>query len=1217
MKKFWRSLTVLILATSSLSVLSTQTANAGIETDIFCAINFNQNVAIQPVPSEPAFTYETKYALTYDNNNAGITTTNSNGGVVIGDHTSLLGTTDSGPGLANRGLQIFYNTQWTKDIPRNAADNSVLFVVGSRGGFGTSGNKLYYFNNPDWKFPNFTKEEGSSRYIHIALVRNQANQLTIFFDGKAPTRSYVSNYGETGDYASNWNSSTYVNDTNTYSHSNYFGTDGFFFADPNPKSYVSGIKLVTGHNLYDPTASTITVPSNTTMKTVSATGSTPLLLNSQTAPTVVTNSGNAGLENAVMMGFASGGVGCPAFADDSFIGGDGVYNVYYKEGNVLKDSGSAPKIRDFYYSEDASPAAITITDAGTMVKAGNTFIGWNTQSDGSGQTYRAGDSYRPTNNATLYTKWSTPKTVTYYNGGGSGTLPTESNKLWEDQFEIPANTLTNGVRNFNGWNDGNGNLYAPGSTFTVGNSNVTLTAQWSDLITISAADVSITAPVAGETPVTSTTSNGQYTTAITWSDSPVTFAYDTVYTATVTVTPLSDHTLTGVRANLFTVNGNSATTANSPNAGVFAYRFPRTLTATTVSIADISIAAPATNATPVTSTTSNGQYTTTIAWSDSPSTFASNTVYTATVTVTPEYGYTLSGVDANFFTVNGVATTSGNLADAGSFTRTFAATATTISIADISITAPVTGATPVTSTTSNGEYTTTILWSESHNPFLNNTMYTATVTVIPDSGYTLSGVPANFFTVNGAATTTGNPAEAGSFTQIFAATTTTISIAEIPIAAPVTGQSPSNFVAGNGEYIAYIVWSESPSTFLANTVYTATVTVVPEGGYTLSGLPADFFTVNGAAATTGNLVDAGSFTHTFAATATTISTAAISLTAPATGVTPVTSTVSNGQFSTTITWSPEPGTPQFSSNTVYTATITVTPDSGYTLSGVSANFFTIDGASSVTNDPDSGVVTAVFAATGGKIAQTITFDAPNPMTRLSSYQSLTGTSTAGIQYTPSYSVTTPSICSYVGGAVVQTAVGTCVITATQAGDDIYLAATPVVRSFAVTRAPQTITIGTLNPMTRSSEDQTLVATSSEGLTPITFSTTSPACSIVAGKLRAVAAGTCSIVASQVGSDTIAAASAVRSGIVIAKDPQTINFIQPTGMRVGGSQQTLTATSSAGLTTTLSSLTPAVCSVVNRKIQPIKLGSCIIASDQLGNTNTAPAPRVLRTVTIRP
>jgi hypothetical protein len=239
------------------------------------------------------------------------------------------------------------------------------------------------------------------------------------------------------------------------------------------------------------------------------------------------------------------------------------------------------------------------------------------------------------------------------------------------------------------------------------------------------------------------------------------------------------------------------------------------------------------------------------------------------------------------------------------------------------------------------------------------------------------------------------------------------------------------------------------------------------------------------------------------------------------------------------------------------------------------------------------------------------------MTRFSGNQALSATTTATGGYSVSFTTSTPSICSISGGAVTQLAVGTCVITATQAGDDIYLAATPVVRSFAVTKAPQTITINALSPMTRSSLDQTLVATSSESLTPITFSTSSAACAIVDGKLRALAAGTCSIVATQLGTSTIAPATTIRTGIVIAKDSQTINFIQPTGMRVRGSDQTLTATSSAGLTTTLSTLTPAVCSVVNRKIHPIKLGSCIIASDQPGNTNTAPAPRVLRTVTIRP
>ncbi|MCL1969614.1 MAG: fibrobacter succinogenes major paralogous domain-containing protein, partial [Bacteroidetes bacterium] len=51
-------------------------------------------------------------------------------------------------------------------------------------------------------------------------------------------------------------------------------------------------------------------------------------------------------------------------------------------------------------------------------------------------------------------------------------------------------------------------------------------------------------------------------------------------------------------------------------------------------------------------------------------------------------------------------------------------------------------------------------------------------------------------------------------------------------------------------------------------------------------------------------------------------------------------------------------------STVYTATITITPKTGYTLTGVSEDFFTVAGTSAhATNDANSGVVTAVFPQT--------------------------------------------------------------------------------------------------------------------------------------------------------------------------------------------------------------------------------------------------------------
>lgn len=85
------------------------------------------------------------------------------------------------------------------------------------------------------------------------------------------------------------------------------------------------------------------------------------------------------------------------------------------------------------------------------------------------------------------------------------------------------------------------------------------------------------------------------------------------------------------------------------------------------------------------------------------------------------------------------------------------------------------------------------------------------------------------------------------------------------------------------------------------------------------------------------------------------------VTVPVVGETPVTAITEGKQFTGTVTWSPEVAT--FAASTVYTATITLTPKVGYKLDGVAANFFTVAGATSVSNEENSGVVTAVFPAT--------------------------------------------------------------------------------------------------------------------------------------------------------------------------------------------------------------------------------------------------------------
>jgi hypothetical protein len=84
------------------------------------------------------------------------------------------------------------------------------------------------------------------------------------------------------------------------------------------------------------------------------------------------------------------------------------------------------------------------------------------------------------------------------------------------------------------------------------------------------------------------------------------------------------------------------------------------------------------------------------------------------------------------------------------------------------VTAPVTGETPVTAIIATDQYTGTVAWEPADDPFLGSTPYTATITLTAEAGFTLNGVAADFFTVEGAAAT--NPADSGVVTAVFSAT---------------------------------------------------------------------------------------------------------------------------------------------------------------------------------------------------------------------------------------------------------------------------------------------------------------------------------------------------------------------------------------------------------------------------------------------------------------
>jgi hypothetical protein len=184
------------------------------------------------------------------------------------------------------------------------------------------------------------------------------------------------------------------------------------------------------------------------------------------------------------------------------------------------------------------------------------------------------------------------------------------------------------------------------------------------------------------------------------------------------------------------------------------------------------VTVPVTGATPVTAITPTDQYTGTVTWMPNDNPFKGAQVYTATITLTPKAGFTLTGVTADFFTVAG-ATSVHNLANSGVVTADFPATGADeiINIAAIpGVTAPVTGATPVTAITPTDQYTGTVTWNPADNPFKGAQVYTATITLTAKAGFTLTGVTANFFTVAGATST--NLANSGVVTAVFPATGT-------------------------------------------------------------------------------------------------------------------------------------------------------------------------------------------------------------------------------------------------------------------------------------------------------------------------------------------------------------------------------------------------------------------------------------------------------------
>ena len=415
-------------------------------------------------------------------------------------------------------------------------------------------------------------------------------------------------------------------------------------------------------------------------------------------------------------------------------------------------------------------------------------------------------------------------------------------------------------------------------------------------------------------------------------------AVATISGSTVTVVSVGTSTITATQA----ANGNYATASTTA-----------TLTVTTGSQATLTASASASSIVAITGTstlsTSGGSGTGAVTYATTGDCTISGTTLTAGATIGTCTVTATKAADANYAvatgTVNVTVTAIGTQAN-----PTFSPAAGAIAFGT-TVTITSSGADAIYYTT-DGSTPTTSSTNQATTPLVINTAVTVKALAVK-AGYTNSAIGSAAYTQAVATAPSAVILAVGSSNPVGGVTNVAIPAAG---ATDTTG-AVTGWVTATADTIKFTVTNGGSS---ASTITINGSPYTSGDNYTISA--ASTLTIVVTTTETNKVTAVRTFTVSVSAPIV-INTAAISgVTAPVTGATPVTTTTAGSGYTGTVTWSPSvSGT--FAYNTAYTATVTLTAASGYTLTGVTANFFTVSGATT-TNPINSGVVTAVFPATG-------------------------------------------------------------------------------------------------------------------------------------------------------------------------------------------------------------------------------------------------------------
>ena len=166
---------------------------------------------------------------------------------------------------------------------------------------------------------------------------------------------------------------------------------------------------------------------------------------------------------------------------------------------------------------------------------------------------------------------------------------------------------------------------------------------------------------------------------------------------------------------------------------------------------------------------------------------------------------------------------------------------------------------------------------------------------------------------------------------------------------------------------------------------------------------------------------------------------------------------------------------------------------------------------------------------------------------------------------------------------------------------------------------QTITFGSLSNQILGNPPFSLSATASSGLAVMFTSNSTAVCTVSGATVTLVAAGTCSLTASQPGNASFGAATPVTQSFAVSAasgaTPQTITFGPLGSVTFGTAPFAINATASSGLTVSFASTTPGVCTVSGSTVTVVAVGTCSITASQAGNSIYAAAIPVIQAFTV--